>query len=243
LALFGEKYGEEVRVVFMGGPADLAAKQTYSTELCGGTHVTRTGDIGLLRIVSENAVASGVRRLEAVTGIGALEYVAHRDGLLEQAAAVIKVTPEQMPERLTALVEDRRRLERELQDMRRKMASGESGGAGTANKQVAGVTLAARALEDVPARELKGMVDSLKQEIGSGVVAIASSGDGKASLVVGVTADLTERFSAVDLVRVGSEALGGKGGGGRPNMAQAGGPDGEATQAALDAIEAVIAAG
>jgi len=237
MALFGEKYGEEVRVVSMGG--EDTAKSSYSVELCGGTHVKRTGDIGALRIVSESAVASGVRRIEAVTADGALAWVDQREGLLEAAATALKSTPEQLPDRVSALLEERRKLEREVQDLRQKLATG-GAAAAVGPKQVAGVAYAGRALDDVPARELKAMADALKKEIGSGVVAVAASDQGKASLVVGVTDDLTERVSAVDLVRAGSAALGGKGGGGRPDMAQAGGPDASATQAALDAIEGAI---
>ena len=211
MALFGEKYGDEVRVVSMGGPTDDPGKQHYSTELCGGIHVNRTGDIGILHIISEGAVGSGVRRIEAVTGAGALEYLDGREGLLTAAATIAKVSVDQLPDRIGTLVEDYRKLERDVQDLRRRLAQG-SGAGDAQNKTVAGVTLAARVLEDVPARELKAVVDSLKQQTGTGVVAVISSNEGKASLVVGVTADLTARVSAVDLVRVGSEALGGKGG-------------------------------
>jgi len=239
MALFGEKYGDEVRVVSMGGSPVNANRSAWSIELCGGTHVQRTGDIGVFKIVSEGAVAAGVRRIEAVTGAGALAWIGGREAALAEAAAELKTTVEDVPARVHALLDDRRRLERELVETRKKLAAG-GGGAG-ASKSVAGLTYASRALDGVPARELKGMVDALKKEIGSGVVAVASAEDGKASLVVGVTDDLTGRVSAVDLVRVGSAALGGKGGGGRADMAQAGGPDAAATQAALDAIEAAIA--
>jgi len=240
MALFGEKYGDEVRVVSMGGDLDADGKSAWSVELCGGTHVRRTGDIGLVKLVSEAAVAAGVRRVEAVTGIGALDWLNAREAALADAAAELKTTPEEVPARVQALIEERRRLERELVETRKKLAAG--GGGGGATKTVSGVTFAARALDGVPARELKGVADGLKQEIGSGVVAVVSNDDGKASLVVGVTDDLTGRFSAVDLVRAGSAALGGKGGGGRPDMAQAGGPDGAAGEKALAAIEAALAA-
>ncbi|NQW11418.1 MAG: alanine--tRNA ligase [Alphaproteobacteria bacterium] len=240
MALFGEKYGDEVRVVAMGGGEAAGNKAAWSIELCGGTHVRRTGDIGLLKIVSEGAVAAGVRRVEAVTGVGALEWIDQREAALAGAAAELKTAPEDVPARVHALLEERRRLERELVETRKKLAAGGGGGV-PQSKEVGGVTYAARALEGVPARELKGMVDSIKAEIGSGVVAIACADDGKASLVVGVTEDLLARISAVDLVRVGSTALGGKGGGGRADMAQAGGPDASATQAALDAIEKALA--
>ncbi len=238
MALFGEKYGDEVRVVSMGGDAGAGDKSSWSVELCGGTHVARTGDIGVARVIAEGAVAAGVRRVEAVTGVGALQWIDERDAALSQAAAELKTTPEEVPVRIQALLEERRRLERELVETRKKLAAGE--GAGGATKTVAGVTFAARTLEGVPARELKGVADGLKQEIGSGVVAVVSADEGKASLVVGVTDDLVDRFNAVDLVRVGSSALGGKGGGGRADMAQAGGPDAGAADQALSAIEAAL---
>ena len=239
LALFGEKYGEEVRVVSMGGETESAAH--YSTELCGGTHVARTGDIGHFRITAEGAVASGVRRLEGVTADGALAYARRREGLLTDVAERLKSAPEQLPERVAALVEERRRLDRELAETRKKLASGGGGGDAGA-KTIAGVAFAGRVLDGVPARDLRGMADGLKQQVGSGVVAIASADQGKASLVVGVTEDLTDRLSAVELVRVGAATLGGAGGGGRPDMAQAGGPDGDATAAAIAAIEQALAA-
>ena len=240
MALFGEKYGEEVRVVTMGGPGG-GDKSAYSLELCGGTHVTRTGDIAVFRVLSEAAVASGVRRIEAVTGIGALDYFDMRDALLEKAAAPLKTSMDQLPDRVTALVEERRRLEREVQDLRRKLASGAGAATSAGTTEIAGVRFAGRSLDGVPARELKSMVDGLKAEIGSGVVAIAASDEGKASLVVGVTKDLAERISAVELVRAGSPSLGGKGGGGRPDMAQAGGPNAGGAAAALAAVEAALA--
>jgi alanyl-tRNA synthetase len=217
-------------------------KKAYSVELCGGTHVSRTGDIAVFRILSEAAVASGVRRIEAVTGIGALDYFDMRDVLLEKAAAPLKSSLDQLPDRVAALVEERRRLEREVQDLRRKLASGGSAAALEGPSAVGGVRFARRFLDGVPARELKSMVDGLKAEIGSGVVAIAATDDGKASLVVGVTADLVDRISAVDLVRAGSPSLGGKGGGGRPDMAQAGGPNGDGGGAALAAVESALGA-
>jgi len=235
MALFGEKYGDEVRVVSMGEDKNL-----FSVELCGGTHVRRTGDIGLFKIVSESAVAAGVRRIEAVVAGAAQEWVEEQAGLLARAAQSLKVTPADIPARIEALLEDRRKLEKELADVRRQMATG--GGAASANKTVAGVTYAGRQLDGVPAKDLKGMADDIKKQIGSGVVALISNADGKASLVVAVTEDLTAKLSAVDLVRAGSEALGGKGGGGRPDMAQAGGPDASKGDEALAAIEAAIAA-
>ncbi|MGH6968806.1 MAG: alanine--tRNA ligase [Stellaceae bacterium] len=244
LALFGEKYGDEVRVVSMGEDSgDDHSSRPFSVELCGGTHVRRTGDIGLFKIVSEGAVASGVRRIEAVTGAAAERHVAGEENLLRQAAEAIKTAPAELPTRLAALLDERKRLERDLSDARRAAALG--GGAGKsadgAAKEVAGVKFAARALDNVPAKELKSLADDLKKELGSGVVALVAREEGKASIVVGVTLDLTPRFDAVELVRLGAAALGGKGGGGRPDMAQAGGPDPSQAEAALAAVERALA--
>jgi alanyl-tRNA synthetase len=236
MALFGEKYGEEVRVVSMGdGP------NTYSVELCGGTHVSRTGDIGLFKIVAETAVAAGVRRIEAVVGEAAEHYVAEHDAILLKAADTLKAPVAEIPDRLAQLIEDRKRLERELSDTRKKLAMGGSGAA-EGPKQIAGAAFVGKVVEDVPAKDLKSMADEIKSQIGSGVVALISIVEGKASLVVAATADVTDRFNAVDLVRAGSIALGGKGGGGRPDMAQAGGPDGTKAPAAIAAIEAAMGA-
>ncbi len=233
MALFGEKYGDEVRVVTMGD-----ADATFSVELCGGTHVRRTGDIGALKIVGESAVGAGVRRIEAVAGEAFLDWAEERETLLARAAEALKAAPADIPGRIAQMIEERRRLERELAETRRQLATGGGGGE---TKQVAGITFAGRALDGVPAKDLKGMADEIKKQIGSGVVALVSSDGGKASLVVAVTDDLTGRFNAVDLVKAGCEALGGKGGGGRPDMAQAGGPDGAAAPAALAKIEAMLA--
>jgi alanyl-tRNA synthetase len=237
LALFGEKYGDEVRVVSMGANDSHA----FSTELCGGTHVRRTGDIGFFKLVSESALASGVRRIEALTGQAALDHIEREEALLRGAAAALKVSPNDVPARVASLIEERKRLEREITELRKKLAAGGGTVAAPAARDVGGVKFASRKLDGVPARELKAMVDALKRQVGSGVVAIAAEAEGKASLVVGVTEDLTDKLSAVDFVRVGAEKLGGKGGGGRPDMAQAGGPDVSALQAALDAIEAALA--
>ncbi|MCX7355914.1 MAG: alanine--tRNA ligase [Alphaproteobacteria bacterium] len=232
MALFGEKYDDEVRVLTMG----QMEGQPFSIELCGGTHVYRTGDIAVFKIVSESAVAAGVRRIEALTGEAAFDYLAGQEELVRQAAGVLKTAPGELPVRVEGLVEERRRLEREVSDLRRKLASGGGGASAPASRDVGGIKYAARKVENVPARELKGLADDLKRQVGSGVVAVAAVEEGRASLVVGVTDDLKQRFNAVELVRVGSEALGGKGGGGRPDMAQAGGPDGDKADAALDAI-------
>jgi alanyl-tRNA synthetase len=233
LALFGEKYGEEVRVVSMGrDPAGA-----YSTELCGGTHVRRTGDIGLFKIVGESAVAAGVRRIEALTGDEARRYMDEQERRLRQAAAALKAAPADVPARLSALIEERRKLEREVAELRQKLATGGGGGgASTESRRIGSVTYAARRLDGVPAKDLRGIADAVKKEIGSGVVAVVAVNEGKAALVVVVTDDLAKRYSAVELVRAGSVAVGGSGGGGRPEFAQAGGPDGARAEAALEAI-------
>jgi len=241
MALFGEKYGDEVRVVSMGEDLHDDHAHPFSVELCGGTHVRRTGDIGYFKIVGESAVASGVRRIEAVTGPAAEEYVDREEGLLQEAANALRTSTAELPARLAALLDERKKLERELSEARRAAATG-GGAQQAAAKDIAGIKFAGRALDGVPAKELKSLADDLKREVGSGIVALAASAEGKASIVVGVTDDLVKRFSAVDLVRVGSEAVGGKGGGGRPDMAQAGGPDGGRISDALAAIEKAVAA-
>ncbi len=238
MALFGEKYGDEVRVVSMG--RRLGDGRTYSTELCGGTHVRRTGDIGMFKIVTETALAAGVRRIEALTGAAAEAHIAVEEAALRAATQLLGAAPADLPQRIAQLLDDRKRLERELTETRRALATG-GGAVATAVKEVAGIRFSPRLLDGVPARELKSLADDLKKQLGSGVVALVATDDGKASVVVGVTADLTGRVSAVDLVKAGSAAVGGKGGGGRPDMAQAGGPNVAGAQAALDAIEAALA--
>jgi len=239
MALFGEKYGDEVRVVSMG--ESEGNKPAYSIELCGGTHVGRTGDIGTFRIVGEGAVSAGVRRIEAVTGEAALAYGAEAERRLAEAAALLRVNPAELPERLAALIEERRRLERQVTELQKKLATG-GGGESADVEEVGGIRLAARNLGDVPARELKGFAETIGKQVGSGVVALVSTAEGKASIVVGVSADLADRVNAVDLVRRASAAVGGKGGGGRPDLAQAGGPDGAKADEALAAVRAALAA-
>ncbi|MEX0404959.1 alanine--tRNA ligase [Aquibium sp. LZ166] len=240
MALFGEKYGDEVRVVSMG-TATQGEKtgKIYSIELCGGTHVGATGEIGLVRVVAESPVAAGVRRIEAVTGEAARRHLDEQERRLKAIAAALKVSPADALARVETLVEERRRMERELADAKKKLAlgGGQAEAAGAA-ETVAGVNFLGRVVSGVSPKDLKPLADDGKKSVGSGVVVfIGQSEDGRASAVVGVTDDLTDRFSAVDLVRVASEALGGKGGGGRPDMAQAGGPDGSKAQAAIDAVK------
>ncbi|MBY0344577.1 MAG: alanine--tRNA ligase [Sphingomonadales bacterium] len=241
LALFGEKYGDEVRVLSMGRAGGEG--RNYSVELCGGTHVRATGDIGIFRIVSESAVSSGVRRIEAMTGEGARQWLVAREEALKAAAGVIRATPEEVPARLAALLEERKRLEKELAEAKKALAlgSGGTGGAAAADESVAGVTFSGQVLDGLDPKELRPLLDAAKQRMGSGVAAIIAVNDGKASIAAAVTDDLTARFSAVDLVRAGVEALGGKGGGGRPDMAQGGGPDGSKAADALAAVKAVLA--
>jgi alanyl-tRNA synthetase len=221
----------------------------WSVELCGGTHVRRTGDIGLISVTGESAVSSGVRRIEALTGNHARKHANDTIALAKSAASELRTTLDDMPARIAALMEERKKLERDLSDARKKLAMG--GGAAASNgaavgvagvREVGNVKLLARAVEGIEMKDLKSLADDGKKQLGSGVVAIVGvTGDGKAGVVVGVTPDLVARFNAVDLVRVASEALGGKGGGGRPDMAQAGGPDGAKADAALTAIEKAMA--
>ena len=245
-ALFGEKYGDEVRVVSMGKTAREHGSNVlgWSVELCGGTHVKRTGDIGLISVTGESAVASGVRRIEALTGNHARRHANDTMALARTAANELRTSIDEMPARIAALMEERKKLERDLSEARRKLAmgggaQGSNGSAGPAGiRDVGNVKLMARAIEGVESKDLKSLVDDGKKQLGSGVVAIVGvTEDGKAGVVVGVTADLVSRFSAVDLVKIAATALGGKGGGGRPDMAQAGGPDGANANAALSAIE------
>lgn len=247
-ALFGEKYGDEVRVVSMGRTARERGANAlgWSVELCGGTHVRRTGDIGLITLTGESAVASGVRRIEALTGNYARRHANETMALAKTAANELRTSIDDVPARITALMEERKKLERELSDARKKLAMGggasRGDGAASSVREAGGVKLMARAVEGIEMKDLKSLADDGKKQIGSGVVAIVGvTEDGKAGVVVGVTADLTARFNAVNLVRVASEALGGKGGGGRPDMAQAGGPDGAKATEALAAIEKAMA--
>jgi len=243
MALFGEKYGDEVRVLSMGRDADL----DYSVELCGGTHVRALGDIQLLKIISESAVSSGVRRIEALTGEAARQWLNARDSRLREAAAALKSSPDEVPERVAALVEERKRLERELADAKKALAMG--GGAAksdeAAPEQVNSYAFLGQMVDGLDPKDLRSTVDTLKQRVGSGVAALVAVNDGRASVAVGVTDDLSGQISAVDLVRAAVAALGGQGGGGRPDMAQGGGPDGakasEALAAIRDALEKVAA--
>jgi alanyl-tRNA synthetase len=238
MALFGEKYGDEVRVLSMGrGDA-----QHYSVELCGGIHVNATGDIALFKIISESAVSSGIRRIEALTGEAARLWLGARDERLREAAAALKSSPDEVPGRVAALVEERRRLERELADAKKALALGGGGAAAPAGpEQVGGVAFVAQVIDGLDPKALRGAVDEAKQRIGSGVAVLVVVNEGRASVAVGVTADLVATHSAVDLVKLAVTALGGQGGGGRPDMAQGGGPDGDKAADAVAAVRGALA--
>jgi alanyl-tRNA synthetase len=243
-ALFGEKYGDEVRVVAMGeGSGNTLG---WSVELCGGTHVKRTGDIGLITGLSDSGVSSGVRRLEALTGTAARRAVNRQVAIAKAAAAELKTQPEELTARVAALLDERKKLERDLTDARKKLAMGGGGSAGAASddvETVSGIKVMAKALTGVDAKDLRSLADEGKKKLGSGIVIlIANDAEGKAALVVGVTADLTASNNAVAMVQAGVAALGGKGGGGRPDMAQGGGPNGAAAAAAIAAAKALIKA-
>ncbi len=243
MALFGEKYGEEVRVLSMGADED---GEKYSVELCGGTHARRTGDIGLFKIVSEGAVSSGVRRIEALAGHAAEAYVRHQADLLAEAAAALKVPPEQLPARLATLVDGQRRIERELSEARKALAlagAASGGGASAADevREIDGMKLVGRVLNGVPAKDLKGMADELMKKHGPDAVMLVGVADGKAANVASFSSSVVSKgFDARDVVKAGVSVLGGKGGGGRPDMAQGGGPDIARAAEALKAMEAVL---
>ena len=244
LALFGEKYGDEVRVLAMGRTGE--GGRNYSVELCGGTHVKATGDIGVFRIVSEGAVSSGVRRIEALTGEAARDWLVTREEALKSAASEIRATPEEVPARVAALLAERKALEKELADAKKALAlagGGTSGPAQSADEEIGGVKFSGQVLDGLSPKELRPLLDEAKKRLGSGIAAAVAVNEGKAAFAVAVTDDLTDRFSAVDLVRVGVETLGGKGGGGRPDMAQGGGPDGEKAAEAVEAVKAALLAG
>ena len=242
LALFGEKYGDEVRVVSMGGASDISGKSAWSVELCGGIHVAHTGDIALLKVISESAVAGGVRRIEAVTHAYGLAYLAGRDATLSRAAQILKASPDQLEGRLEQLLDDRRKMEREISSLRQKLATG--GADDNDSEMLGNISYRGKVLDDTPARELKAMADAMRSNASGTVICLVATDAGKASIVVSVTDDLIGQMDAVALVKAGSAALGGAGGGGRADMAQAGGPNANAAADAVDAVrQAVLAAG
>ncbi|WP_424931795.1 alanine--tRNA ligase [Amaricoccus macauensis] len=245
-ALFGEKYGDEVRVVSMGRSADSGVGpngDTYSLELCGGTHVGRTGEIGLFKLISEGASSGGIRRVEALTGAAALAHVAVQEAALTEAASLLKARPAELPERLRALLEERKAQAQELADLRRKVALAGNGASAPAEAEnIGGVAYFAQALSGVSGKELRGLIDEHKSRLGSGVILLVADTGGRAAVAAGVTDDLTDRISAVDVVRAAAEALGGKGGGGRPDMAQAGGSDPTKAPDAIAAARSLLQA-
>jgi alanyl-tRNA synthetase len=237
LALFGEKYGDEVRVLTMGPKTDTRA---YSVELCGGTHVSALGDIALFKIVSEGAVASGIRRIEAMTGEAARLWLTDREDKLKEIAGTLRSNPDEAPARVSTLAETVRRLEKELADAKKTIALGGGGASAAEPEALNGFQFLGLSYDGLDPKELRGLANDAKTRIGSGVVTFLTVNDGRASILIGVTDDLTARFSAVDLVRVGVDALGGQGGGGKPDMAQGGGPDGAKAEDAIRAVKAAI---
>jgi alanyl-tRNA synthetase len=237
MALFGEKYGDEVRVLSMGQVTDKA----YSVELCGGTHVRALGDIGLFRIISEGAVSSGVRRIEALTGEGARAWLVGREEALKNTASILRTTPDEVEARVAALLDERKKLERELAEAKKALAlGGGSTATESADEEIGGVRFSGQVIDGLDAKELRGLLDQAKARMGSGVAAVCATNEGRAAFAVAVTDDLTAKISAVDLVKLGVEALGGKGGGGRPDMAQGGGPDGAKAAEAIAAVRAAL---
>ncbi len=239
MALFGEKYGDEVRVLSMGQQSTDG--KNYSVELCGGTHVEATGDIGVFRIISESAVSSGVRRIEALTGEAARQWLVGREDALKSLAGVLKTSPDDASARVAALVEERKALEKELSEARKQLALGGGAASGPADEDIGGVKFSGQVLDGLNPKELRGLLDEAKSRLGSGIAAAVAVNDGRAAFAVAVTDDLTQQHDAVALVRVGVEALGGKGGGGRADMAQGGGPDGDKADEAIAAVRAAIA--
>lgn len=235
MALFGEKYGDEVRVLKMG----QSDNTVYSVELCGGTHAHRTGDIGLFKILSEVGISAGVRRIEAIAGLASLKYLSDLQDQMTIVATTLKCPVSETPEKIEALLAERKNLERQVTDLRQKLALGSHSGA-SGIKQVGTTKVLIKQLHDIPAKDLKPLADQLKNEVGTGVVILTSVVEDKVALVIGVTNDLAGSINAVDLVRRGAEILGGKGGGGRPDMAQAGGNNPDQITAALAAIEAAL---
>ena len=238
-ALFGEKYGDEVRVVSMGEPTGNGLG--WSVELCGGTHVRRTGDIGLVSVVAEGAVAAGVRRIEALTGHAARHRGNANTNIVASAAGLLRSGPHDVLDRIEALQGQLKSAEKALADARQKLALGGGGEGAGASETVNGVTFVGRVVEGVAAKDIKSVVDAEKKRVGSGVVVMVLKGeDGKGTVAIGVTEDLTSRYAAGTLIKSATAALGGQGGGGRPDMAQGGGPDGSKADEAIAAIRALL---
>jgi alanyl-tRNA synthetase len=238
LAMFGEKYDDEVRVLSIGGYAQ-AGERPYSVELCGGTHVERTGDIAVFSIMSEGGISAGIRRIEATTGADALAFLKGRAQVALDLSADLKVPLKDVTRKVTAIRDERKSLEKELGEAKRKLAMGGSGA--SAHEEIGGIKLIARIVDGVGGKELRTLVEEVRAQIGSGIAVFVATNEGKATVSIGVTDDLIDRFSAVDLVRAANEAIGGKGGGGKPFLAQAGGPAGGDMEAALQAVRDMLA--
>ena len=235
MALFGEKYGDEVRVITMGNDNEV-----FSRELCGGTHAKHTGDIGYFNIVSESAVAAGIRRIECVTGRGAEEYTQHMEDKLHAISQILKSDFNNLESRIKQLLEDKKKLENDLLNLKKSFVNNKAADNKDSFEVVNGIKFVAKAIPDVHPKELKSFIDEINKSLGSGIVVLGTGKDGKASIVVGVTPDLTNKYSAVELVKIASSAVGGQGGGGRPDMAQAGGPNGNKLEDAFTAVKQAI---
>jgi alanyl-tRNA synthetase len=238
VALFGEKYGDVVRVLTLGRA--LEGEGAYSVELCGGTHVARTGDIALFKIVAETGIAAGVRRVEALTGEAARRFLLDRAGVAEGLAAQFKVPPAEVPGRVEALIADRKRLEKELADAKRKLALAGGGGAAASEEDINGVKFIGRVLDGVDGKGLRPVIEDFRKQIGSGVVCVVGVADGKAAIAIAVSPDLIARFSASDLIKRAVPAMGGQGGGGKPDFAQGGAPDGALADAGVQAVREAL---
>ncbi|GLT10323.1 alanine--tRNA ligase [Sulfitobacter porphyrae] len=242
-ALFGEKYGDEVRVVSMGHQAGSGKgndRNTYSLELCGGTHVRQTGDIGAFVLLGDSASSAGVRRIEALTGAEALAWLREQQSALSRVAEALKSAPGDVPDRVRSLMDERKSLANEVAQLRRELAMSGGGAAAPDTREVGGIKFIAQVLSGVTGKDLPALVDEHKARLGTGAVLLIADAGGKAAVAAGVTADLTDRLSAVDILKAAVAELGGKGGGGRPDMAQGGGASTENAQAAIAAAEKVM---
>ena len=235
MALFGEEYGEEVRVVSMEKDGKV-----FSQELCGGTHVNSTGDIGYFNIISESAVGAGIRRIECLTGQAAEKFAQDIEDRLHHVGNLLKSDFASIEKRVTQLLEEKKKLETDLFNLKKNFAANKSADNSHKFEEINGIKFVGRAIPDVHPKELKAFIDEITNVLGSGIVVLATNKDDKASIVVGVTKDLTNKYSAIDLVKLASDAVGGQGGGGRPDMAQAGGPNGECIANAIEAVKKAI---
>jgi alanyl-tRNA synthetase len=240
VALFGEKYGDEVRVLTLG--RSLNEDRPYSVELCGGTHVARTGDIGLFKITSETGIAAGIRRVEALTGEAARQYLLAQAGVARTLAQTFKVQPLDVPARVEALSSERKALEKQVAELKKQMALGGGGSASAVPEEINGIKLIARVLDGVDGKGLRGVAEDFRKQVGSGVVALIGVTEGKAAVTVAATSDVTDRVNAADLARAAVIAMGGQGAGGKSDFAQGGAPDGTKAEAGLAAVRAALQA-